>query len=735
MILAFLPVAVIVAYAASVETASLGPNRGDRPLSAIDAAGNLILVSNSPGCPILDLECPSVTVTKTDSRGKVLFRKNLGTTGQNIRAAHLAVDRNGNILVVAGTSDRQLPTVRPIVTPFPMPTGPSSYTFLWQLAAGDGRILVGTYVSTGGVVSIAVAPAGALIALLYTNDFAAVLAPEATYVLVKIDLREPRIVYGVPLPPNTRWTPLPLAASDDGSAHLLLNRAEGSGGPLVFEVSSDGTRTGLIPLNLPQQAYVQRLEVAPGGGWWIAGEVNGPVLDTTPDAFQREPSDYGYQRWEERQGVTPAGPMRASIVGGLVVDSQDRNRIFATSSRGLLRSLDNGWTWEVVVVPGATVGQLTTIAAGGGRLWLLNASPNAGLLASDDAGSTWHQSSLPDNAPGGLLTAHPSRPDTLYLASADKLYFTRDAGATWTVRIFDFPVRGTAIDPVSPDTILAFGDTISRYEAGISRYALSRDGGDSFSRSIDTPPRSAGFQFDPFGSGDVYFIAAFGIVTRTNIMDLSRTTPLPSLDGISGMAFHPNQPGVLFATSFRGRLLRSMNRGIRWIDESDYLVPRFAYRIVAGEGGVVHLALSPPSSDNFVARISRDGQPSYVTYLGGSRLESLIDFGITPAGQIFVAGQTHSADFPLTAPPVRGDPSNLLSASRYEPDIFLTVFSPTGAISSSTVLGGSRSNFLQLAAPGTNGTFLLFGTTLSADFPGLAPPQSLPGYFLAQLSP
>jgi hypothetical protein len=127
----------------------------------------------------------------------------------------------------------------------------------------------------------------------------------------------------------------------------------------------------------------------------------------------------------------------------------------------------------------------------------------------------------------------------------------------------------------------------------------------------------------------------------------------------------------------------------------------------------------------------------YSTYFGGSDTESCAAIagsvinGVTapPAGcpaiavdasaNIYFAGSTMSADFPLT--PLTGTtppPAPFRSAPAGAADVFVTKLNPTGsAIVFSTYLGGSGSDITAGVAADSAFNVVVAGTTLSADFP------------------
>ena len=117
--------------------------------------------------------------------------------------------------------------------------------------------------------------------------------------------------------------------------------------------------------------------------------------------------------------------------------------------------------------------------------------------------------------------------------------------------------------------------------------------------------------------------------------------------------------------------------------------------------------------DAFVARFSSTGALLYSTYLGGSGRDNGNALAPDGAGGVWVAGDTSSTDFPVTADAYQSSYGGL------DNDGFIARFSSTGALLYSTYLGGSGvedNNRLALAPDGSGGIWVT-GDTSSTDFP------------------
>src|SRR3954469_11492761 len=87
--------------------------------------------------------------------------------------------------------------------------------------------------------------------------------------------------------------------------------------------------------------------------------------------------------------------------------------------------------------------------------------------------------------------------------------------------------------------------------------------------------------------------------------------------------------------------------------------------------------------DAFVARLSATGVPVWSTYLGGGGFEDGNAVAVDAGGNAYVAGMTHSEDFPGTPPRVPADSD----------DAFATKLTAAGALAYSTRLGGDGNDY------------------------------------------
>ncbi|MCB1049663.1 MAG: SBBP repeat-containing protein [Acidobacteria bacterium] len=128
-------------------------------------------------------------------------------------------------------------------------------------------------------------------------------------------------------------------------------------------------------------------------------------------------------------------------------------------------------------------------------------------------------------------------------------------------------------------------------------------------------------------------------------------------------------------------------------------------------GGVLNETYSG-GVDGFVFKLNTDGSAlTYSTYLGGSMSDQGNAITVDSMGNVFVAGQTDSSDFPTTS----GVFMETLGGST---DAFICELNSAGtALSFSTFLGGSSDDLAHAIAIDASGNAYVTGETSSSDFP------------------
>lgn len=111
----------------------------------------------------------------------------------------------------------------------------------------------------------------------------------------------------------------------------------------------------------------------------------------------------------------------------------------------------------------------------------------------------------------------------------------------------------------------------------------------------------------------------------------------------------------------------------------------------------------------FVMKLNAAGsQPVFSTMLGGSTTEWGMAISLDKQKRVYVTGRTSSDDFPTTVNALQRRKSSTAE------DVFLSVLDPTGSrLESSTLMGGSRSEFPHALAVTDSGHAVVVGFTAS----------------------
>ncbi|HET9839197.1 MAG TPA: SBBP repeat-containing protein [Candidatus Angelobacter sp.] len=128
----------------------------------------------------------------------------------------------------------------------------------------------------------------------------------------------------------------------------------------------------------------------------------------------------------------------------------------------------------------------------------------------------------------------------------------------------------------------------------------------------------------------------------------------------------------------------------------------------------------------------------FSTLLAGSVFEQISSMTVDAAGNIYVTGDTGSADFPTTAGSVH---PNCNACNGVAEDAFVTKLNPTGtALVYSTFIGGSDFDTAHSIVVDGSGNAMIGGNSLSSDFPAVNPIGAFVNnntwhMFVASLSP
>jgi len=252
----------------------------------------------------------------------------------------------------------------------------------------------------------------------------------------------------------------------------------------------------------------------------------------------------------------------------------------------------------------------------------------------------------------------------------------------------------------------------------------------SYSTYLGGSGRDESYGIAVDASGNAY------IVGLTDSSDFPKTNPLqpglPSFLGAFVSKLNPQGSALIYSTYLGGSYFEE-GLGIAvdakgnayvtgFTNSSDFPMVNPAQPTFGGAG------------DSFIVKLNPTGSALiYSTYLGGSGIDETYGIAVDADGNVYVTGETDSANFPAVNPVQKafgGGPF----------DAFVTKLNPTGsAFVYSTYLGGRGIDEGFSIAADAKGNAYVAGYTLSIDFPITNALQKAPGgsgdAFVTKLNP
>jgi len=226
--------------------------------------------------------------------------------------------------------------------------------------------------------------------------------------------------------------------------------------------------------------------------------------------------------WVKPLAWRALGPanMGGRVVALAVVDDDPSTYWVATAGGGLLKTVNNGVTFEHQFDKESTVaiGDVAVAPSNKDVVWVGTGENNPrnsvsygdGVYKSEDGGKTWKNMGLKGTFQIGRIAIHPKKPDTVYVGALGRLYGpgedrglykTTDGGKSWDKVLYVDDRTGVVdlrMSPADPDTLIVAtyerrrdlydtGDPSTKFGPGSGLHKTT-DGGKTFTKLVKGLP-------------------------------------------------------------------------------------------------------------------------------------------------------------------------------------------------------------------------------------------------------
>lgn len=413
------------------------------------------------------------------------------------------------------------------------------------------------------------------------------------------------------------------------------------------------------------------------------------------------------------------------LTGGvnvLAVAPNAPNTLYAASFEGVFRSTDGGVTWAKTISNGLSSTFANTIAVDPTNASVVYLGTSSNLFKTTDGGNNWTTVTTIPLSFNGVFTIvfDPSTPSTMYVGASNGVYKSTDSGSTWiTQNNFSIPnvpsVRALAIDPSAPLTVYAgtFGNGFFKSINGGGVWTAMNNGMAGPSPTIITS-----VVIDPANTQTIY--TGHGSQGGINKSTNGATSWTPLTNGVPSFqinAMAATSTGVYAAVSNNG-IIKTTNGGTNWTGTNTGLWSNSILVLVRHPSDPSTLFAAGSNSfsvnDAFVTKLNASGSGLlFSTLLGGTGEDVGNDIAVDGSGNIVVAGQTNSSNFPVAnaVQPTKTDTCSDGFVTKFNPAVPSFVFS--------SYLGGNQCDFANGVTTDTSGNVYVTGTTSSSNFPTL----------------
>lgn len=283
-----------------------------------------------------------------------------------------------------------------------------------------------------------------------------------------------------------------------------------------------------------------------------------------------------------------------------------------------------------------------------------------------------------------------------------------DAFVTGTTSSPNFPTSATAFQIIYGGNSDAFVTQLNSAGNKLVYSSYLGGGGADFGQAIAVD-----------SSGNAY------VAGSTQSVNFPVVGPLQATSGGGSDAFvaKVNFTGTaLMYSTYLGGADADVAQGIRVDSSGNAYVAGYTFSLNFPTVNPLQGGNAGGGADAFVAKLNPSGSAlAFSTYLGGSGDDRAFGIGLDSAGNVYVAGSTQSANFPVT-------PASFQTLLKGSKNAFVSKLNPAGnALAYSTYLGGSGVDQANGIAVDSTGDAFVTGFTESSNFPTQQAVQALLG--------
>ncbi|MBD0369957.1 MAG: SBBP repeat-containing protein, partial [Pyrinomonadaceae bacterium] len=354
-------------------------------------------------------------------------------------------------------------------------------------------------------------------------------------------------------------------------------------------------------------------------------------------------------------------------IEAVAVDPGNPSRIFAgTWDQGIYKSVDGGANW-MHPLAGGTINTFTFHPSDSNKVYAGTGNgsiPGDGALISIDGGDNWTTFRAVTGRVKSIVF-DPSTPSTVYMCVNSSISKSVDGGATWNTVLQSSQLTSLAIDPKTPSTLYATSSSF-----GIHK---TTDGGATwniFNSGLGSQ-QAISIAVDPVTPSTIYVgISDNGVYRSTNGGNSWNQTGL--IYSSPKVVIAPSNPSVMYAASsiFQAdafitglnatgsALVYSGYFGGTGFDRANAIAIDSSNNLyIAGTTNSIDfpqlqamLLMNGVATEAFIVKLkSSDMSLQFSTYLGGSNPDTANGVAVDGSGNIYLAGQTRSANFPTAS--------------------------------------------------------------------------------------